>query len=983
MHVTERINLLLGHCREAHYPEALINTLEAYLSGQGSLAEVQQAWQAAHPQGADLPPSFSTLSGDHTNGLDELDARRLNICIATDHLDTMLENLTDDAPIEALARYLQKLAGQQQHILEYLIDCYEWMDDDKPTPLGRLLLCYLPEHFAALLPLMKQKQWNSEYEEFLELLMSAQPPYVDLAWQTVQQASQGDLGYCAAPLLKADPARFRAWVQQIASPNGPGNEYDQFQALVALFDYDFAHNIDLAVTVASGKRTFSNGWHTSQSQQRALRALYPSNPTQYLYLVDEAIISKDYYLYDAALDLLENADLEQALPVLQHAVAAGTALAAERAAERLLKAEWAGRQEYAISLLAHRSRQVRNLALEWLHPQGEALLEQVSPLLTDKSAYARLSAVQILAHLGGERAHALLAARRDVEKAISVKQAIVDAIGLPEPPADLDPATAIADIQAEAAKAGKKSPLSWFKAGEASGLQWVNGDAVPPSVINYLLACQARMRQMQLEMNVRRALAWIDRQTAGALAHTLFTGWVKQGCNAKESWCLPLVAVLADDRLIQPLRRQIDTLSRKSKRRAMAVKCVLTLALLGSDLALNEVIDLTRQAKSWQVQQAARQAFADAASRQHVSHEELADRIVPRLGFNEQGEQILDYGPRQFTARLGFDLTVQLKDSSGKRLTLLPRPNARDDAAKVAAAQAAWQVLKKYVAPAAKLQGERLENALAIQRCWSVARWRELFLRHPLLRALAISLVWGVLAPGEAGYQMIFRPLEDGSLTNADDEACLLPADGKIRLAHPIELDEAARSAWLQHLSDYEITPPFPQLNRPIITVDETASNALFWQQHQGYRVAGKLFKERYERSNWAAPEEESGENYNLIWKAFPNAGIEALLEISYLTTGYERSWPTTLIRLAFGRAGTAERIKQATAAALENDDDNAYDYYRPYKIDEAALLKLAEVPPVVFSEAAANVQSFAALGHYDPDWQQKIEEAPDDDLSF
>ncbi|HEY7357837.1 MAG TPA: DUF4132 domain-containing protein, partial [Ktedonobacterales bacterium] len=473
-----------------------------------------------------------------------------------------------------------------------------------------------------------------------------------------------------------------------------------------------------------------------------------------------------------------------------------------------------------------------------------------------------------------------------------------------------------------------------------------------------------------------------DRQTTGTLALTLFTGWAKQGGSAKESWLLPLIAALGDDRLVQFLRKQIDALGRKSRRRALGAKAVQTLALIGSNLALTEVSDLARHAKTWQMQQAAREAFAEAASRQNLSQEELADRIAPRLGFNEQGEQTFDFGPRQFTARMGFDLTVHLKDSSGKRLTLLPRANARDAAAKVAAAQSAWQVLKKHLAPAIKIQAERLENALSTQRAWSAARWRELFLHHPLLRSFAINLVWGVLTADGAGYQIIFRPLDDGSLTTADDEACALPAEGLIRLVHPIELDEDTRGAWLHHLADYEITPPFPQLNRPIIMPDDAARDGIWWDRYRGYRVAGKLIKERYQRGRWEPGAEEPGDNYNLIWKAFPGAGIdtgiEALLEIGYLVAGYERSWPTTIFRLGFGRAGTVATIKQAAVAAAESDDED-YDYYSPQKIDEAALLKLADVPPVIFSEAAASVQAFAALGQYDPNWGQKTEEGPDD----
>ncbi len=638
MNATERITLLMEECRKAQYPDTLINALAAYLAGEESLTRVQEEWAALPLKDPSFPESFGILSKTDTDELDKLDRRCLDICIATNHLETILENLPTEPLIKPLFHYLQKQHKElPPEVLDFLIGCYDWMSNDKPTPEGLLLLCYLPEHFPAMLPLMKQHNWNNEYDEFLHLLAWAQPPFADLAWQTVQQVPQGFLGDCVAPLLKADAARFREWARQVASPNGPGDETDQVDALLALFEHDFANNTDLAVAIADGMRTFSNRWDTRRARQSAITAVYRSDPAKYRYLLDAAIVEKDYYLYYMALNLLENADLELARPILRHAVEAGAVPAAVSAAKRLLAAESNGRQEYALSLLTHRSKQVRDVAIEWLLPQGKTLIDQVSPLLADKSAYARLAAVEVLVRVGGEYARALLAAQREVEKATSVLQAIVDAIGLAEPPADLAPSTAIAALLAEAAKDGKKSPLRWYAAEEPTGLRWVNGEAAPASVVYYLLTCQARMRQMQLEMNVRRVLQWLDVRTTGELALTLFTGWAKQGGNARETWCLPLVAALGDDRLVQLLRRQIDTLRKRSRRRTLGPKAVQTLALIGSDLALTEVSDLARHAQIVAVQQAAREAFAEAAQRQGLAPEELADRIAPRLGLNENG----------------------------------------------------------------------------------------------------------------------------------------------------------------------------------------------------------------------------------------------------------------------------------------------------------------------------------------------------------
>ena len=98
------------------------------------------------------------------------------------------------------------------------------------------------------------------------------------------------------------------------------------------------------------------------------------------------------------------------------------------------------------------------------------------PLLKSVSAATRLAAVQILSRAGGEHIQGLLAEQFKREKAVTVKQAIVDAIGLPELPGDVPLASQIASISAEAAKASKTS-LRWLNSEEAFGLRWVTGEA--------------------------------------------------------------------------------------------------------------------------------------------------------------------------------------------------------------------------------------------------------------------------------------------------------------------------------------------------------------------------------------------------------------------------------------------------------------------------------------------------------------------------
>ena len=67
--------------------------------------------------------------------------------------------------------------------------------------------------------------------------------------------------------------------------------------------------------------------------------------------------------------------------------------------------------------------------------------------------------------------------------------------------------------------------------------------------------------------------------------------------------------------------------------------------------------------------------------------------------------------------------------------------------------------------------------------------------------------------------QQTFRALDDGSLTDIDDNAVPYPAALAIGIVHPLELAPETRDAWHTHLADYEISAPFPQFDRPIVQV--------------------------------------------------------------------------------------------------------------------------------------------------------------------
>lgn len=967
---TERIDTIAKRCREHYnpFPETLINAICQYLAAQGSLPQVKKEWKAAGQITA-YPyyrSRFIVVSDASSNSLDELDLRLLDICTATETLGEFFSQIAWYGPVTQARDYLLAQGVIEADIINALIDCRDFTLQNKneervPTALGQLLLAYIPDQFAEMLKNLSSGNYSQSSALFTLLLTARPENYLDMAWQVAQQADPDQTDDFAAELLKADPTRFTEWARQIAKTTIKNSQRYHYAVLEALLALDPAQHIDLAVEAAQAPLP-TQSWYRAKLQSIGVEAAYRFDPVKYLPLVEKAATSPNPDLGKHTVQLLKEADFEQARPILQRCVASGDIEAALQALDVLLKHEWPERQQYMLSLFPHRSKQMRDALIGWLVKEGERVIEPLAPTLAHKNADARLAAVQTLQRIGGEQARALLAARLDLEKSLKVKQAILDVVGAAAVAASSETGAAspLDSLCAEADAALKrvtKPPLPWFDSSQMSGLRWKDGQDVPQTVLSYLLYLQSRVKQNTLDGRVRQALALMDHSPSGDLALALFNGWLGQGAVSGQAWLLPLVCALADERLIHPLHQSIDGWA-KGVRGAIAAKAVAAMALIESDQALAEINDMAERVKHSQVKAAAQQALTDAANQRNITLDELADLIVPALGFDEQGERLFDYGPRQFTAHLRFDQTLQITDDAGKHIATLPKPGTRDDESRTKATQAAWSLLKKQVPQVMKMQAQRLENALITQRAWSVARWQALFLKHPVLRSFGITLVWSVTTPEASGYQASFRPLEDGSLTDAEDNVIELPTEGQIRLVHPVELDEAVRAVWLQHLADYEVTPPFPQLNRPVMRVKPDECEALWWETYKGYLMNGGALKGRFLKAGWERGSVQDAGVYYTAWKAFPAAGIQAVLETAGMSVGYEQEFTTAIKRLAFAQADTIKR--------------GSYIYDDLKERDER-IIKLGDVPPIIFSEIASDVQTFAAAGEYAKDWQRKV----------
>ena len=196
----------------------------------------------------------------------------------------------------------------------------------------------------------------------------------------------------------------------------------------------------------------------------------------------------------------------------------------------------------------------------------------------------------------------------------------------------------------------------------------------------------------------------------------------------------------------------------------------------------------------------------DYAKLRGMTEDELRDKYLSDVGLDEQGGKVYDLGSQTVTARLQKDLSFLFELPGGKTAKSLPKKGA--DPAKYEAAKADFDEMRKAVKKILKSRGAVLFEDFLSGRERESDPWQEAYLKNPLLRMAAGLVVWD-----QGGKSF--------TLTDAGPiDAALQPypiGKGKIKLAHPMEMDTGTVQAWQRYFNARGLKQPFAQVWEPAI----------------------------------------------------------------------------------------------------------------------------------------------------------------------
>ena len=630
-----------------------------------------------------------------------------------------------------------------------------------------------------------------------------------------------------------------------------------------------------------------------------------------------------------------------------------------------------GKEERIVAAVQSRQIEARLAAAQWLAElkYKSAVPALKSALAKEKSEIARDEQMRALEILGVS-----------LEELLDVKQLEQDA--------------------EKGLKKGVPSDLEWFPFPQLPQVRWADsGKPVSPRIIEWFLVQGCRLKDAEANPLLRRYCSlfrkddreklgrfvldlWIAKDTkpkynaeqASALAQqetAQAAGWAKRAPQYYKDFDEQKFYQTAYNRLLTvPEGSQIATkgilavsgaccgpdvapiVHRYIKqwfgyRGAQGKALLQVLAWIDSPAAIQVILSVANRFRTKGIQEEAARLCQVLAERKGWTLNELADRTIPTAGLDEQGAMQLDYGSRAFTVRLTPEMTLEIINPAGKAIASLPDGNQSDDPEKVKTAKATLTAARKELKQVLTMQRDRLYEALCIQRSWRFEEWETYLRQHPIVGRYCQRLVWAVWEEDHVGDS--FRPMDDGTLTNNEDDTVTLPADSVIHLAHEQTLGNDAAAAWVQHFSDYKVEPLFQQFGKQSYIVPADLKEETEIKQFRGHLVKAFSLRNRLTKLGYSRGQPVDGGWFMEYRKGFSDLGLAAVIEFTGNVLP-EENRTVALLRLFFER---------------RSPGDQSFSEEVP----------LGDLPAVLLSECWNDLRMAAADGQgYADDWQKQSE---------
>jgi hypothetical protein len=428
-----------------------------------------------------------------------------------------------------------------------------------------------------------------------------------------------------------------------------------------------------------------------------------------------------------------------------------------------------------------------------------------------------------------------------------------------------------------------EEPPEWFKAivdvaPKLEPLDWVKASDLPAIVVG---EAQLSVAQHQVILNLLQAdpddRSSVLRQEANPdslsrFVWQLYEQWSLKKPKDQAEWVILALGRLGDDEIILKLADLIRSWCKASKHQ-LAISGIAALTLRASATAIYELMQFAYPPISRLIRP--EQALDEIAKTRNLSRRQLED-FVMREVLDQHSATITNLESPLNSPQVGDFETKNLNPSKSPRMGDLGGTTPRKRSPKTNQTHSSKTKLKQFLT----LQSRRFEQQMIHRAAYTVAEFQS-FVFHLIVRPMAQSLIW-------QAESMCFRIAEDGTLADSSDMPLELPSEAEIYLPHPLEMPD--RLIWAELLSDYELIPPFAQVNRPIYSVSTQEQDATIVTRFADRGVFTVNLTQSLMKLGWTETYIGRG-HWRGYCKRFPADHTTAILSVSEMPRehGYQR----------------------------------------------------------------------------------------------
>ena len=221
----------------------------------------------------------------------------------------------------------------------------------------------------------------------------------------------------------------------------------------------------------------------------------------------------------------------------------------------------------------------------------------------------------------------------------------------------------------------------------------------------------------------------------------------------------------------------------------------------------------------------------------NIGYTEFRLRCMPNLGFNSQGEKILN---DDYKLIINNDYTLSLFDIKNNK-ELKKVPQSIDKKLKEEIKELGKEV-DKFINHISHILGIMLIDGDIL----SYDLFKEVFIDNYLMNKFGSGLIWN-LYDKDKNFITTFRYTNDGKYLNTENEKIKINADNFMSLATPIEMDDETIDKWRKQLEDCKLSQAINQLTSIKLNKDNLKKEIKKIKNIDTSYGAFKFFAQKYD----------------------------------------------------------------------------------------------------------------------------------------